>query len=378
MTRVVQALGLRATVDVEETDAELRATVNGDDLGLLIGKHGATIDALQHLAMRAALRGAETRKQVTVDAAGYRDRRAQALHRAADRAVADALRYGRAVELEPMRALERKVVHTYLSDRTDIETHSEGDEPDRRLVVTPLRPSGILSVSRETLERLAWRYGVPSSSVGALDALLDALEAEPDPPTTVRTGSAALDVHIADSLSGLEVEALARARRIADIGSGAGFPGLVLAAALPDAQVDLIEAAARKCAVIERLAAAAGLANARALAVRAEDSAEGEAAGSYDAVTARAVAPLAVLAEYAAPLLTLGGTLVCWKGRREPDEERAGAAAAEALALEPQEVVRVRPFDEARERHLHPFVKVGPTPAGIPRRPGMARKRPLA
>jgi spoIIIJ-associated protein len=141
VTRVVQALGLRATVDVEETEAELRATVNGDDLGLLIGKHGATIDALQHLAMRAALRGSEERKQVTVDAAGYRERRAQALRRAADRAVADALRYGRAVELEPMRALERKVVHTYLSDRTDVETHSEGDEPERRLVVTPLRPS---------------------------------------------------------------------------------------------------------------------------------------------------------------------------------------------------------------------------------------------
>ena len=113
--------------------------MDGDDLGLLIGKHGATIDALQHIAMRAALRGDAERKQVTVDAAGYRERREQALHRAADRAVADALRYGRPVELEPMRALERKVVHIYLRDRTDIETHSEGDEPDRRLVVTPVR-----------------------------------------------------------------------------------------------------------------------------------------------------------------------------------------------------------------------------------------------
>jgi spoIIIJ-associated protein len=78
---------------------------------------------------------------VTVDAAGYRERRAEALHRAADRAVADALRYDRPVELEPMRALERKVVHTYLAERTDVETHSEGDEPDRRLVVTPVLPS---------------------------------------------------------------------------------------------------------------------------------------------------------------------------------------------------------------------------------------------
>jgi spoIIIJ-associated protein len=137
VTRVVQELGLRATVDVEETDEELRATVNGDDLGLLIGKHGTTIDALQHLAMRFALGGSPDRKLVVVDAAGYRERRESALRRSADRAVADALRYGRPVELEPMRALERKVVHMYLRDRTDIETHSEGDEPDRRLVVTP-------------------------------------------------------------------------------------------------------------------------------------------------------------------------------------------------------------------------------------------------
>ena len=105
VTRVVNALGLHATVDIDESGEEIRATVNGDDLGLLIGKHGSTIDALQHLAFRAA---------------------------------AEALRYGRPVELEPMRATERKIVHTYLSERSDVETHSEGDEPDRRLVVSPV------------------------------------------------------------------------------------------------------------------------------------------------------------------------------------------------------------------------------------------------
>ena len=135
--RVVHALGLRATVDIEETDDEVRATVNGDELGLLIGKHGSTIDAVQHLAFRAAYRGREERKQVTVDAAGYRERRETALHRMADRAAAEALRYDRPVELEPMRAPERKIVHTYLSERGDVETHSEGDEPDRRLVISP-------------------------------------------------------------------------------------------------------------------------------------------------------------------------------------------------------------------------------------------------
>jgi spoIIIJ-associated protein len=138
VARVVQALGLHATVDIAETDEEIRATVNGDELGLLIGKHGSTIDALQHLVFRAAFRGEEERKQVTVDAAGYRERREGALHRMADRAAAEALRYSRPVELEPMRATERKIVHTYLSERTDVETHSEGDEPDRRLVVSPV------------------------------------------------------------------------------------------------------------------------------------------------------------------------------------------------------------------------------------------------
>jgi spoIIIJ-associated protein len=142
VARVVHALGLRATVDIDEDGDEIRATVNGDELGLLIGKHGSTIDALQHLVFRAAFLGAEERKQVVVDAAGYRERRETALQRMADRAAAEAIRYDRAVELEPMRATERKIVHNYLGDRGDVETHSEGDEPDRRLVVSPSRGFG--------------------------------------------------------------------------------------------------------------------------------------------------------------------------------------------------------------------------------------------
>jgi spoIIIJ-associated protein len=139
VARVALGLGLRATVDIEESEDEIRATVNGDDLGILIGKHGGTIDAIQHLATRAAFRGHEERKRVVVDAAGYRERREAALHRVADRAVADALDFGRPVELEPMRAGERKIVHLYLRDRTDVQTHSEGEEPERRLVVTPVK-----------------------------------------------------------------------------------------------------------------------------------------------------------------------------------------------------------------------------------------------
>jgi spoIIIJ-associated protein len=140
--RVIEALGLDATVEVVETDDEIRATVDGpDEMGRLIGRHGQTIDALQHLAWRAAFHDQDERKSVVVDAAGYRGRREEALHRQADRAASEALRYGRPVELDPMSASERKTVHNYLADRTDVDTHSEGDEPERRLVVSPLRAS---------------------------------------------------------------------------------------------------------------------------------------------------------------------------------------------------------------------------------------------
>jgi spoIIIJ-associated protein len=136
--RVADELELDATVEIDETTEEIRAAVDGEDLGLLIGRHGSTIDAVQHLAARAAFRGAEERKRVVVDAAGYRERREEQLRRAADRAAEDALAFGRPVELEPMSANERRAVHQYLKERLDVETHSEGDEPERRLVVSPV------------------------------------------------------------------------------------------------------------------------------------------------------------------------------------------------------------------------------------------------
>ena len=206
---------------------------------------------------------------------------------------------------------------------------------------------------------------------------MEALAAEADPPTTVREPADVVDVHVADSLSGLEAEALQTARRVTDIGSGAGFPGLVLAVALPGAQIDLVESGQRKAHVIARLATAAGLDNARAVPARAEEWAAAEGAEAYDVVTARAVASLAVLAEYAAPLLCDGGSLVAWKGARDEEEECAGRAAATALGLEADEPLRVEPFPAARERHLHVFRKVAPTPGRFPRRAGMAHKRPL-
>ena len=220
------------------------------------------------------------------------------------------------------------------------------------------------------------RHGLDTGPGPALDRILAALAREPDPHTSVDPREA-VNVHVADSLAGLEVDAVREARAIADIGSGAGFPGLVLAAVLAHARVDLIEAARRKAAVIERLIQAGGLLNALAAAERAENWARGARRESYGAVTARAVAPLAVLAEYAAPLLAPGGVLVAWKGRRDPDEEAAGAAAAEQLGLGEPRVMAVTPYPGSNNRHLHVYPKVGSTPERFPRRAGMAAKRPL-
>lgn len=212
--------------------------------------------------------------------------------------------------------------------------------------------------------------------------MLEALAAEADPHTTVSDPAGALDAHLADSLSGLSVEEVGSARRIADVGSGAGFPGLALAVALPSTQVDLIESTGRKTAVAARLAQAADVTNARPVTARVEEWAGlppglGGGREAYDVVTARAVAPLAVLAEYAAPLLRAGGVLVAWKGARDAAEEAAGAAAAARLEMTVRGVERVVPFQGAENRHLHVFEKAGPTPEGFPRRPGRARKRPL-
>jgi spoIIIJ-associated protein len=139
LEEVVEALGLDADVEVVEDGEALRGNIEGEDLGVLIGRHGQTIEALEHLATRIALRGVEgDRPRVVVDAAGYRARRAEALERQAEKAASEAVRFGRPVALDAMVASERKLVHEYLRDRHDIETYSEGDEPDRHLVVAPV------------------------------------------------------------------------------------------------------------------------------------------------------------------------------------------------------------------------------------------------
>jgi 16S rRNA (guanine527-N7)-methyltransferase len=203
-------------------------------------------------------------------------------------------------------------------------------------------------------------------------ALLAAL-ADRSAPTSVHETARARDVHIADSLAGLEVPAVREAARIADLGSGAGLPGLVLAIARPDAEVVLVESVGKKCAWLERTVEVLGLENVGVACARAEELEE----GPFDVVTARALASLPVLCEYAAPLLREGGALVAWKGAVEAGEEADGLHAAQVLGLEREEVRAVQPYPGSQRRTLHAFRKISPTPAGYPRRPGMAAKRPL-
>jgi 16S rRNA (guanine527-N7)-methyltransferase len=183
-------------------------------------------------------------------------------------------------------------------------------------------------------------------------------------------------VHVEDSLTGLEVSELAKAARIADIGSGAGFPGIVLAVARPDSHVDLIESVGRKCDFIRRAIEAAAIPNATVLNARSEELAADEHRETYDAVTARAVGRLSTLAELASPLLRENGILVAWKGKRDPDEEQQLERASDRLAMRPEQILDVGARAGSQHRHLHLMRKSGPTPGDLPRRPGMAKKRP--
>ena len=139
LEQVSEALDLGADVQIDVDEERILGVLEGEDLGLFIGRHGQTIDAVQHLAFKIANRDSPRGGlRVVIDAAGYRARREQLLHRQADQAADDAMSGGRPVALDAMSATERKVVHEYLKDRDDVETYSEGTEPDRHLVVAPL------------------------------------------------------------------------------------------------------------------------------------------------------------------------------------------------------------------------------------------------
>jgi 16S rRNA (guanine527-N7)-methyltransferase len=219
------------------------------------------------------------------------------------------------------------------------------------------------------LRAVGERFGV---DVAPLGRILELQATDPTASTTVRDPTNAIDRHVADSLVALALEPLQRARSLADIGSGAGWPGLALAVALPNTHVFLVESAIRHCRYLERAVKVAGLTNAEVAHARVE-----EWHHTCDVVTARALAALPVVLEYAAPILVDEGHVVAWKATVAPDESAAGAAAAAELGLAPMEVRRVHPYPGARGRTLHVFRKVAPTPPRFPRRPGMAVKRPL-
>ncbi len=139
LEEIVETLDLDASVEVEEGDGTLTGRLEGEGLGLFIGRRGQTIDAVQHLAQRIVFPEGPSSVRVVIDADGYRERRAESLRGQADDAAEDAIATGRPVELDPLPAFERRIVHEYLRDRGDVDTHSEGDEPDRFLIVSPKR-----------------------------------------------------------------------------------------------------------------------------------------------------------------------------------------------------------------------------------------------
>lgn len=225
------------------------------------------------------------------------------------------------------------------------------------------------------LQELSSEWDLPAEFPGRMAMLLGLVRDSPHSLTTVRDPLDGVEAHVADSLEGLSVPELRVPGRIADLGSGAGFPGLVLAAALPASRVALVESVGKKAAFAADAAESLGLENVEVVPRRAEEW--DEVAGAIDVVTARALAPLGALLEYAAPLLRMGGLLVAWKARRDQGEEKGTERAAELLGMSAPEARSVtRPGGATR--HLYLSRKVRDTPAGFPRRAGMARKRPLA
>ena len=210
-----------------------------------------------------------------------------------------------------------------------------------------------------------------------LEPMLEMLASDPASLSSVTDLPSATEVHLLDSLSATLLEELENPEKVLDIGSGAGFPGIPLAAAMPETGFELIDSVGRKVEFINRVIEKLGLKNARAIQTRSEDWASSKGREAYPVVTARAVAPLAQLAELASPLLEEGGALIAWKGARESEGEGILKSAGSEIAMSLEKVVPVRPFAASRQRHLYVVRKTGPTPERLPRRPGMARKRPF-
>ncbi len=212
------------------------------------------------------------------------------------------------------------------------------------------------------------------SAAGRMVALLDRMALEPQNLTAIDLHREGVERHLVDSLLALSLPVVAAADSIVDLGSGGGFPGVPLAMACPECAVTLVESERSKADWLAR--ATGDSPNVRVGGERTEDLARVERE-RWSLATARALAPLPVLVELAAPLVAIGGTLVAWRGPRDRTEEDRAAAACARVGFDIGPVTAVTPFAGA-ERHLHEFRKVAPTPERFPRRPGRASKRPLA
>jgi 16S rRNA (guanine527-N7)-methyltransferase len=226
-----------------------------------------------------------------------------------------------------------------------------------------------------SLDSVAERFRLSTVQTNQLTRFGAILVADEHAPTTVREPKRVRDDHLADALVALELPVIRDARTLADLGAGAGVPGIPLAIALPEARVTLVEGNGRKCEFMRTVAMELDLGNVEVVHGRAETWTAG--VEGVDIVTARALAPLDVVAEYAAPLLRIGGALVAWRGQRDLDDEAAGRRAAEILGLSVEDPLRVEPYAGALNRYLHVMIKTTATPERFPRRDGVARKRPL-
>jgi 16S rRNA (guanine527-N7)-methyltransferase len=225
------------------------------------------------------------------------------------------------------------------------------------------------------LREIAAAHDLDEPAVARMREVLAVIESDPRSPTSVTDPVDAVDVHLADSLAALPVIDELAPARIADVGSGAGVPGIPLSIARPEIEVDLVESAARKCRFLEDLIEGLGLERARVVHRRVEEWGREQGREAYDVVLVRAVGALPMVLEYAAPLLRDAGWLIAWRGRSDATDQ--AAVAAQIVGLELDRVLPVRPYPTSRDRNLRLYRRVRPAPDSLPRRPGMARKRPL-